>query len=388
MSNEKQSLYWFDSTTGDIFFSREELPGKKGNLYLVVNREELFFGSFSLHSKKRVKDNNVLNIQGHFIPFKEDYINIIYTAEKGQEKRFFTWVGPMAVNDESYFYDEIPESLVFKGDPTVLKNYRLFVFERLSGFEIIYFTGDEFYSMFEKEEDRIVDKIILLARKFSIRDQIAIFTDIQIPGLQRLPDHYPVTVDQAGDADKYFFMPDYFTVKKKFSNISENKQMKSIKDIIQQWSRNLTVIAALLLLMVLVNGIGMVMLKSDNSTFKEKFDAIDKVDRRAEMIRFRLNKIKGKIKQYPDHMLYLKTVSESMDQDSTLVGYSLEDDGRIMIEGYSPDSLGLLTRLRQSKKFKEVRFKTTVTKNVHSQREKFEIEILLNEYKSTETKEG
>ena len=54
-----------------------------------------------------------------------------------------------------------------------------------------------------------------------------------------------------------------------------------------------------------------------------------------------------------------------------------EEEGKILIEGYSPDSLGILTALRKTNQFQDVRFKTTVTKNVQSQKEKFEIEILL-----------
>jgi hypothetical protein len=75
-------------------------------------------------------------------------------------------------------------------------------------------------------------------------------------------------------------------------------------------------------------------------------------------------------------MRYLKTIAQCLDENSVLIGYSL-GDGRILIEGYSPDSLGVLTALRKSNQFQDVRFKTTVTKNVYSQKEKFEIEILL-----------
>ncbi len=376
MSNGQQSFYWFDSVNGNVFLSEEQLPGKKSHLYLVVNREKLFFSSFSLQGKKRVKDNDILNIQGHFIPFKNDFMNIIYSTEKAEDKRFYSWVGPLTLNVESYFYDEIPETLVFRGNPAALKKYHIFVFKRISGFEVIYLNGFQLYSLFTREEAKIVDSVVLLARKFSLGEKISIFTDTDIPGLPRLPSHYRVSVDLAGNGDRYFFMPDHFQVKKKFSNISRSKQLKSIKHIIRQWGRNLTVIAALLLLVILVNGAGFIMLKNDNRQFKQKFAAIDKIDRRAEMIRFRLNKIKEKIALYPDHMLYLKTVSQCMDFDSTLIAYSMEK-GRIIIEGYSKDSLGLLDRLRKSNRFKEVRFKTTVTKDVYSRREKFEIEMVL-----------
>jgi len=394
MSNSQHPIYWFNPVSGEIHLSQEELPAKKSRLYLVINRENLFFGAFALQSKKRVKDSNILNIQSHFIPFKSDFMNIIYSAEKREEKRFFSWVGhltsTMDVNVESYFYDEIPESLMFKGDPGALRNYRLFVFKRVSGFEIIYFNGgtDDFYSIFEKDESKIVEKIILLTRKFSIGkgETVRMLADRDISSLhdfRRLMDDYSFNIDIdviKSNENKYFFLPDFFPVKKKFSNLSQNKQMRSIKNIIRQWNRNLTIIMALLLVVILLNILGFIVFKQDNARFHEKFATIGKTLSAAETIEFNLNKIKRKIARYPDHLLYLKTISEALGLESSLIAYSL-DEGKIIIEGYSTDSLGILTQLRKSNRFKEIRFKTTVTKNVYSQREKFEIEIILKEAK-------
>ncbi len=386
MSNDKpeqeqeqqQIFYWLDSASGEVFLTQDQLPRKKSHLYLVVNREKLFFNSFSLHTKKHVKDSHVLSIQKHFLPFKSDFMNIIYSAEKHEDKHFYSWVGPLKVNVESFFYDEIPESLIFKGDPVTCKKYQIFVFQRVSGFEIIYYNGADFYSLFEKEAYKIGAKIVLLARKFSIQQQLNIFTDTDIPHLSSLPPHYHVTVDLASSHDKYFFLPDFFPVKKRYSNISQNRQLKSMKNILHQWDRNLTIISLLLLLVFLVNIVGLVLLKQDNTRLKQKFAVVEKMDRMAETIRFRLNKIAEKIRHYPDHMLYLKTIAETMDEESTLISYSLEE-GRITIEGYAPDSLALLTRLQESHVFKEVRFKTTVIKSELSQKEKFEIELLFAE---------
>lgn len=374
----QQVFYWLDSASGEVYLTADELPRKKSHLYLVVNREKLFFNSFALHSKKRVKDNNILSIQGHFLPFKNDYMNIIYGAEKREDKHFFAWMGGLQLQVESYFYDEIPESLVFKGDPTTCKRYRIFVFERVSGIEVIYFNGEDFYSLFTKEPALITEKILLLARKFSLHQELSILTDVDIPGIKELPGFYQVAVDMCSQQDKYFFLPDFFPVKKRYSNISQHRQVKSMKTIMNRWSRNLTIIALMLVLVILVNGLGYFLLDKDKARLTEDFSVVEKMDSRAEMIRFRLNRISDKIRHYPDHMLYLKTVAEAMDEDSTLIAYTL-DEGRVTIEGYAPDSLGLLTRLKESHVFKEVRFKTTVTKNEMTQKEKFEIELLLAE---------
>jgi len=375
MNQDQQRFYWLDAATGTVFLNEAELPPKKGRLYLVVSRAELFYSSFALNSGKRVKDGNILNIQGHYIPFKKDFTNLIYSVEKQADRRFFCWVGPQLEATDSYFYDEVPESLLFKGDPVNLKRYVLFVFQRLGGFEIIYYDGGDFYSVLEKESDGIVDGIIRTARKFGLNKRIALFSDVDIPHLDRLPDKYELTVDRARSTDRYFFLPDHGPMKKRYSNISLNKQMKSIKTIVRRWNRNLTVIGVLALLLLLLNGLGYFLLKGDNNRLKEDYERVDALDRRAEFIRFGVNKIKTKLQTYPDHMVYLKAVADCFDENTTLISYALED-GRITLEGYAVDSLGLLTRLRKSNGFKEVRFKTTVTKNVYSQREKFEIEMI------------
>lgn len=380
------SVYFFDPVTGDIYPSEQDLPLKKSRLYLVINREQLFFRMFSIDSRKRMKDSHILNIQRHFIPFNDQFLNIIYSSEKQQEKKFFSWVGQSIasmVNVESYFYDEVPESLIFKGDPAEARNYRFFVFKRMTGFEIIYYNGADFYSLFEKDRSHIWTHIITLIRKFSPADtnNIKVLTEVDLGALEgtgsgRSYGHYDIGVDFIDDKSRYFFLPDHYPVKKKFSNISENKQLKSIKNIIRRWNRHLNIIIFLLLLTVLILAVGFVFLKKDNERFKEQFAGVQQILSASEQVEFRLNRIKQKIAAYPDHLLFLETIADCLGDDSMLIGYALEK-GKILIEGYSGNSLELLDRLRKSGLFKEVKFSSTVTKNVYSQREKFEIEILL-----------
>jgi hypothetical protein len=384
---EPVQVYWFNPSSGEIYLGEDQLPQNKRKLFLVVNRENLYFGRFSLQGKKRIKDSNIINIQGHFIPFKDDFMNFIYSAEKQKQpdKHFYFWVGPLPsdLNRADHFYDEIPESLMFKGDPGTVRNYNLFVFRRVSGYEIIYFdveSGD-FYSVFEKEAEQMAEKIALLMRKFAVgrEKKIKILTECDIPFIHQLRSegNYTFDVDLIrSEDDRTFFFPDFFPVKKKFSNLSQGKQIESIRKIVRQWGRNLTIIMLLLLLVILVNAWGFLQLKEDNAQLKEDFREVGKLLDAADMMEFRLNKINARISQYPDHMLYMRTIAHCLDEKSVLIGYSL-GDGRILIEGYSPDSLGVLTALRKSNQFQDVRFKTTVTKNVQSQREKFEIEILL-----------
>lgn len=379
------SVYFFNPMTGDIYLSNEgeDLPSKKSRLYLVLNREQLFFRMFSIDSKKRMKDNHILNIQRHFVPFNGQYLNIIYSSEKQQEKKYFSWVGrsiESMINMENYFYDEVPESLIFKGDPAAIHNYQFFVFKRMTGFEIIYFNGSDFYSLFEKDESRLWDNIITLIRKFcpassAGTDKINVLTEVNLAP----PDgygHYNISIDLIADKSRYFFLSDYSPIKKKFSNISENKHLKSITNIIQRWNRHLNIIIFLLIFAVFIQAVGYIFLKEDNGQFKEQFAGAQHILNASEQVEFRLNHLKQKISSYPDHLLYLDTIAGSLGEDSMLIGYALEE-GKILIEGYSANSLELLNRLRKSSLFQEVKFASTVTKNVASQRERFEIEIIL-----------
>ncbi|MDQ1354689.1 MAG: ral secretion pathway protein [Acidobacteriota bacterium] len=388
MSETTLSVYFFNPVSGDIYPSEQDLPSKKSRLYLVINREQFFFRMFAIDSKKRMKDSHILNIQRHFIPFNDQFLNIIYSSEKQQEKKFFSWVGRSLVNVESYFYDEVPESLIFKGDPSLARNYRFFVFKRMTGFEIIYYNGADFYSLLEKDQSRIWANIITLIRKFSPTDtnKIKVLTEVDLGSLEGTGPagensaygQYDISVDFIDSKSRHYFLPDHSPIKKKFSNISENKQLKSIKNIIRRWNRHLNIIIFLLLLSVLILAAGVVSFKKDNERFKEQFASVQNILSASEQVESRLNRIKQKIAAYPDHLLFLETIADSLGDDSMLTGYALEE-GKIRIEGYSGNSLELLDRLRKSGLFQEVKFSSTVIKNVSSQREKFEIEIILKE---------
>lgn len=381
MSEQEQPVYFFDASNGAVYLSEKDLPKKKSRLYLVFNREFLYYRNFSIDSNKRVKDNYLLNIQSHYIPFQDDYMNIIYGHEKGAAKNYFFWVGPSTtdVEVESFFFDEVPESLIFKGDPAAVKDYRVFVFERLSGYEIIYFNADngDFYSLFEKDESNIAAAVITLARKFSLQDTIPVLTEVNLLMPGRGECSYDFQIHHFdGDRARCFFLPHSFPVRKKFSNISRSKQLKNLTNIINMWDRHLNIIMVILLGVLLLNVALFVYLNNHKEELDQSFGIVQKMLSRADRVEFQLNKIRDKISHYPDHMLYLQAVSDAMDPEAVLIGYSLTEDG-ITIEGYSPNSLEILNGLRKSGYFKEVKFKSTVTKNVYSQKEKFEIEMVL-----------
>ncbi|MCP4217358.1 MAG: hypothetical protein GY765_22125 [bacterium] len=404
-TKNQQPVYFFDSQSGATYLHETELPAKRNHLYLVMNRGKLNFGSFSMNSKKRVKDSDILNIQGHFIPYKNSFTNLIYNTEAKEEKRIFFWIGdaPGMGDVESLFYDEIPESLIFKGKPESVGHFRIFVFQRVVGYEIIYFDGDDFYSLFTEDPALIPAKVVMLARKFSLplNHDLKVLSEIEfslsaVTEASEMGDEAEgselagvaggsekeIDIRRVADDAPCFFLPDYFPVKKRYSNISRNKQVKSIKNIIRLWNRNLNIILVLLLAVLVVNIAAHIYLKKDNGFFSKQFDTVNMKMEMSEDIRFRLNNTREKLASYPDHMQYLKTVSEAMGPEAVLIAYSLRE-GKITMEGYCADSLALLSQLRKSSNFKDVKFKTAVTKNAHSKRERFEIEIILSDVSPT-----
>ncbi len=370
MSQEK-SAYFLNLDNGEVFLSEDEVPKRRGQLYMVVNREKLSFHSFSVKSKKKIKDNQLITIQKNFVPFQDAFLNIIFGIDSKDEKRFFFWVGNFSVETERFYYDEVPETLVFKGDPQLLKHYDIFVFQRMSGFEIIYLHKNDFFTLFEEDPQHIGDRILFLSRKFSRPSGLEVCSEVEIASPPSC-----CAVHDLESNGKLYYLPDYFPLKKRFSNISRSKQVRNVRDIVQSLDRSLNGVAILLLAFLLVCGGFYFYLKKDQTRYQEKYTQLNQLQSRSERFEFGLNRLRQKISAYPDHMRYLKTVCEALDQESFLTSYTLEGE-TINLEGFSRNSLELLARLRKSKFFKEVTFKSTVRKNIYSQKEKFDIEIII-----------
>lgn len=393
-------MYWLNGANGEIYDSVEMLPKKRGHLYRVINRESLFFKRFSLNTAKRVKDSDILNIQGHFVPFRQSFTNIIYSAETANEKRFFSWVGGSANNgeiqgtdgDADYFYDEIPESLVFRGEPGQVKLFSFFVFKRASGYEVIYFDSEagDFYPVFEKDLEAVGEALLILLRKFpSVSGRARVLSEIDIPGLDDFAETYGVEVRPISGEEqkKSFFLPDYYPVKKAYSNISRSRQIKSIKEIIGRWNKYLTVIIILLAILLAINGAGYFILQSEKEALEKKFSTVGRLMGQAETMEMQLHRLRESIAAYPDHQRFMKTVADAIGPETTLTFYTLKEH-RIVIQGFGSSSLDIIERLRKSGEFRDVKLKSTVTRSEYLQREKFEIEITLKSAKNTPPETG
>ena len=369
--SQQQSAYFLNLDNGDVFFNESEIPRRRGQLYMVINRQQLSFHSFSVKSKKKIKDNQLITIQKNYVPYQDTFLNIIFGIDAKKEKRFFFWIGNFSVETERFYYDEVPETLVFKGDPQSLKHYDMFVFQRVSGIEIIYLHNNDFFTIFEPDPQQIGEQILFLSRKFSRPTGLEVCSEVEISSPPSC-----CQVHALENKEKLFYLPDYFPLRKRFSNISRSKQVRNVRNIVQSLDRSLTIVAVLLLVFLLACGGFYFYLKKDQAQYHEKYNELIQLQTDSERIEFNLNRLRQKIAGYPDHMRYLKTVSEALDQESFLTSFILEGE-TITLEGFSRNSLELLARLRKSKDFKEVTFKSTVRKNIYSQKEKFDIEIII-----------
>jgi hypothetical protein len=369
--SEADPFYFFNIIKGKIILSGSDLPKRKASIYMVIKRENLFFNDLLIKTKKKIKSNDILEIQKNHIPFKNNFLNLIYCCKKKKASRFFYWVGRVLIEKENLVYDEIPESFIFKGDPQKVKNYNLFLFKRISGFEIIYFDGEIFYSAFEKDLLKVHEKINLLARKFSSRGKIKILSEIELNGIV---ENY--NFDLIDDKERNIFLPSYFNITKIFSNTSRDKDNSSLFNLVKLAGKfsNFFLVANLLILILLV--LFNLYLKNDRKLFNEKFAGINEVLGKANLIEFKLNNFRKQISLYPDHLLYLKIISDSIDADSLLNEISINRN-KIILKGFSKNSLLLLNNIGNNKYFKKVKFKNPVTKGVYSKKERFVIEIEL-----------
>lgn len=368
-------------------FSPADIPLKKRSNYrLAVNREKLFFRDLTVESGKKLSDAALLAVQGHFIPFRGEHVNMIYSMEKGRSRKFFSWIGPEFTAPEGFFYDEAPESLFFHCDPALLKTHVFFVFRRVSGYEVIYLAGTDFCSVFAPEAANCSDAVVVLARKYALRGTALVFSDVELD----LPDLEPEACPDEdrrdvvrfqvsrsdGAPQRAFFLPDVLPMSKRYSNISRVRQSQGLADTMRRWERLADLLVILLILVLLSAAAGHFYLRKDTREFGDSYQVIRKMADRCDLMEFSMEKIRRLAASYPDHMRPLQALAEAVDIDSVLLRLSLGEEGMIM-EGYSPNSLEILNRLNKSGVFKEVRFKSSVIKNVSSNREKFEIEMLL-----------
>jgi len=370
--NNPRPYYFFNIIKGEVIPPGNEPPGRKASIYMVIRRENLLFKDLTIKTKKKLKINDILNIQKAYVPFSNDFLNLIYRSKKKKISRFFYWVGHrLTIEKEDLAYDEVPESFIFKGDPQQIKNYNLFLFKRSTGYEIIYFNGEIFYSTFEKKEQKILEKIYLTSRKFPGEGKIKIFSEIDLTGID---ENYSFDLINDDDKDKYIFLPAYFQFDKVFSNISRDKYQENLKSMATLAERfSIFFLIATLLVFILLMLFNFY-LKRDNEFYKEKFSDINKVLNAVNLIEYKLINLKEKISSYPDYLMIFKIVNDTIDKNSYLTRFSINKN-KVILRGFSNNSLLLLNKLRKSRHIKKIEFKNPVTKDVYSKKERFVIEM-------------
>ena len=347
-----------------------QIGRKRTQLFLILNRAELFFNEINIEGKKRIKSSEIQAIQKNFTPVTAPSANVIYRMNGREGQRYLFWMGNIDVAEDTVFYDEIPETLLFKGDPARLGDYRVFVFRRIAGFEIIYSDGLHFYSYFEGVEDRVPERVVAVTRKFGLREDIPVLSDIDLPANGRL------RVDLLAGDQPLYIVTNHLPIQKIFSNISRDKKLSNIKRIVRSVHTYMNILLGLLVLVLAAQILNQVLLQKDKNLFSDKWRQINRVVEDSDQVEMALQEIKKKVRAYPDHSGYLKAIHEAMDDDSFLLSYALIED-RINLEGYARDSLAILARLEGQPFFTRVGFKSPVKKNIYSQTERFYIEIVL-----------
>jgi len=370
MSDVRRALFFFNAATGEITDAAASPGQRKAQLFLILNRADLFFNEVTLEGKQKVKTSDILAIQKNTLPAAHAAANIIYKWSGKSAQRFLFWAGNVDVDEETLFYDEVPETLLFKGEPGRLPNYRIFVFRRLAGFEIIYYDGTRLYSFFETDETRITERVVALARRFGLHEAIPVLSDIALAASGRLQ------VDLLPADARYFLLTEVVPLQKAFSNISQDKKLKNIRRLVRRTNTYLNVFLLVLALLLAAQVVLQVSLQRDARRFRDRWNRINAVVETSDRIEREVAEIEKRVGEYPDHSGFLNAIHQALDNDSFLLSFSLLDD-RINLEGYARDSLAVLSRLERNPLFERVSFKSPVKKNIYSQTERFYIEILL-----------
>jgi hypothetical protein len=369
------SFYYLNTANGQLIYEDQDLPRRKTNIIMLLNREFLLFNELAFQSKKKLKTAEIKALQSNYIPYSGQHLNLIYSFGKKKKQRFYYWLSPETLEEKELVYDEVPESLVFKGDPKLIKHYNMFIFRRLTGFEIIYFDNELFYSVFEKEEDNVAGKLVLLARKFSNRSQIKILSELPIDPL--LTGYDLKIID--GTAP-YYFLPHYLHFPKIFSNISQNKEIKSYKSMVNLGSRYMTVFLIFSLLTLLFNLGFHVFLQINHRTYQKEYDTLAVTMENMNMLEQNVQMIENKINAYPNHLAYLQHISEAMDDDTYFTSYSLKEN-TIIISVISPSSADLEKKLQQKQDFATVEITSRVNTS-ETNKESFEMKLTLRNHAS------
>jgi len=371
--NHNDKPYFFLNTAnGEIILSESELPRKRSRIFKVFKREQLLFNEFAIKTRGKIKKNEILKIQESFIPFKDKFVNFIYLSRQKSEQHFFFWIKQSLPDSDHIVFDEIPESLIFKGDPAKLKEYNMFVFKRMSGFEAIYFDGVMFFSMFAKDPVQFHEKILLLALKYSRQEKIKIYSEIELNTSM-----LNCEVEIIENKNNFFILPSYCPLNKFYSSITQNKHyenLMTVNRLVAKFSTILLIQAFIIFLFALFT---FFYLRNHQLFLTKKREEIAKLLTTSDLVELRLEKIRKKISKYPDYPGYLKIISNAIDPGTVIYECSILEE-RIFIKGVSNNSLLLLNKLRKNKYFETAKFKTPVTKNDILQKEEFLVEVEIN----------
>ena len=339
---------------------------------LVISRGSLSFTTFSVKTRHRMNTASLLKLQSSFIPFPDAPVNMIYEIATRGRRDFLSWTSADSISDALGARELLPESLVFHCRPRDLDQYKLFVFRRDPGFEVIFWESPRFYSLHAETEAEIPACLLSLIRHCGIGDCPRILSDVVFPVPRK-----EIRIDRTSPEWGYLFLPRHARLKRRYSRFAESLRVREQRGRTKSWILGLNLLAILLAVGVLFE---LALLRESNLDFRRMNAAYEetvKIRRELAETDAALRKAKIRLGEYPDHLRCLHAVCAAMDPKAFVTEYALKR-GKLELNGYTPDSLQLVKRLRRVPGFSEVQLRNQVVRNSKAGREKFQIEITLD----------
>ena len=141
-------------------FIKEEDIKEKEQVFQVlpVGKYSSTFFEIEFKNKKKINYRNLID---KYIP-SEEWNYIVYAINKKKKTEVFPIFFKDKIRDDLRF---IPESFIFKGEPSILDKANFFVFKRSEGYEQIFYNGEYFISDYFEDELNFNDRILFFLRK-------------------------------------------------------------------------------------------------------------------------------------------------------------------------------------------------------------------------------
>ena len=354
---------------------------------LVQTRQALLFRSARVDASGRVGEGEAEAMARALAPFLpvSCYVYRCPVPAGGQRRCYLFWLS--ALTPPRKARDEVPESLFFRGNPEDCRRYRLFLWRRAGGMELLVLGPEGMDSRFLPEGDTDGLSRVLEEWRHGWRlgtRPLEVCTD----GPELLADLEGV-VPCAVQHDATPYRVDRVLGWERVLTRSGSGWTRSP---VLRWRRVLGVLSLVLLLA------GLVFLVSEGLRWRRLSARLARLEPRCapllerldrgELTELRLNRRWERVKAYaPSLESVLGGVMGALDRQSHLTELA-SGPGRMEIRGETRDSLSLRNRLEGIPGIRSVRFPAQVRKDAQSGQEAFVMELVWGEGDAQEPASG